>query len=218
MRDNIYRHLLTQDDIVEAHALDEYRSTAIILSLGRPRSNLDATILRCCQRMYHEALPILYGENRFLFRTVVAICSFSVPDVTFTACMCLSADDHLRKVPSLVLLTYVLGLALETPAVFNSTLHPKFKTRNRLRMIRHLVLQLSAIPYIHPDALFPPGFIPQPTRQEILGQWRSFLHPNPLTQHDDPLDFPALQDLQLDFSQLELLENEGIIVGASEIW
>jgi len=85
-------------------------------------------------------------------------------------------------------------------------------------MIRHLVLQLSAIPYIHPDSLLPPGFIPPPTRTEILGQWRSFLHPDPFPQRDDPLGFPALQDLQLDFSQLELLDEEGIIVGLSKVW
>ncbi len=132
--------------------------------------------------------------------------------------VCLSADDLLHKVPFLGSLTYILALALVTPAVFNSTLHPKLRARNRLRMIRHLVLRLSGVPYIYPESRLPPGFIPQPSRTEILNQWRSFLHPDPLTQRDDPLDFPALQDLRLDFSELELLDTEGIIVGVTEIW
>lgn len=89
--------------------------------------------------------------------------------------------------------------------------------RDRLLMIRHLVLRLSAIPSMHPDSLRPPGFIPPVIRTDIVHEWHPFFHPEPFPDPEFPLMFPALQDLELDFSRLELLDTEGIVVCDLEV-
>ena len=34
---------------------------------GLPSPDIDSTFLRCCRRIYEEALPVLYRENTFKF-------------------------------------------------------------------------------------------------------------------------------------------------------
>lgn len=84
-------------------------------------------------------------------------------------------------------------------------------------MIRHLALQFSARSPIHPYAAIRHAVLPPPTRIDMLEQWAPFLHPELSADSDIPLDFPALQDLELDFSPLELNDIEGIVVSGFEV-
>jgi len=87
VRDIIYRCLLKQKPmIVEPDRLVELRNTSMVLPVPRPRTSLDATILRTCRRIYKEALPILYSENWFCFDNAAAIKTFSVRGLEHEKC------------------------------------------------------------------------------------------------------------------------------------
>jgi len=72
--------------IVEPDRLVELRNTSMVLPVPRPRTSLDATILRTCRRIYKEALPILYSENWFCFDNAAAIKTFSVRGLEHEKC------------------------------------------------------------------------------------------------------------------------------------
>jgi len=72
--------------ITEVDSLVDSKIASIVLPVPRSRRGLDATVLRTCRRVYHEALPILYGENWFSFDNVAAIKTFSVRGLEYDEC------------------------------------------------------------------------------------------------------------------------------------
>jgi len=82
--------------------------------------------------------------------------------------------------------------------------------RDRLSMIRHLDLEIGPLR----AGGFGQHFYAR-ARPEVLEAWRPFIHPEPdiKSTKNLALDFPALQDLYLDFSALRLDAIETIFVG-----
>lgn len=85
--------------------------------------------------------------------------------------------------------------------------------RNRLSMIRHLALEIGP--------LRARGFRQQASykdRPELLEAWGSFIHPEPYLKPREnlELEFPALQGLYLNFSELLLDAYDVIRVGYSQ--
>ena len=61
--------------------------TDIVLDPHRRRTELDTRILRSCRRIYDEAVPILYGENKFYFQTLKALHEFNGQGLDSDTCM-----------------------------------------------------------------------------------------------------------------------------------
>lgn len=69
IRQLIYRKLLCGCENLLAGILVKTRVQCVVSVKDRKdqRWNTDSIVLRVCRRIYHEALPILYRENDFLF-------------------------------------------------------------------------------------------------------------------------------------------------------
>ena len=46
----------------------------------------------------------------------------------------------------------------------------------------------------------------------VVEHWRGFIQPSATAKNERALEFPALQDLLLDFSAMDLNDEEGILV------
>lgn len=63
----IYRQLLVSaEPIKKPHKL-VCNKRSIMLDSIQPVRDIDSSILRACRSIYHEALPVLYGQNTFEF-------------------------------------------------------------------------------------------------------------------------------------------------------
>ena len=68
----VYRRILTTTAVLHAGA--EIQTLASSYSLTTDDndpshiSNIDSALMRTCWKMYHETLPVLYGENKFAFK------------------------------------------------------------------------------------------------------------------------------------------------------
>lgn len=71
IRTMIYRWILTTPTVLNAGAEIEKMASTLTTDDNDPSSisGIDSAVMRSCQRMYHETLPVLYCENKFAFRT-----------------------------------------------------------------------------------------------------------------------------------------------------
>lgn len=71
IRIQVYRLLLTTTAVLNAGADIENTAYTLTTDDNDPKnvSGVDSAVMRTCRKMYHETLPVLYGENRFKFRT-----------------------------------------------------------------------------------------------------------------------------------------------------
>lgn len=67
----LFLHLLLDYEcwrhVSGAAFLNAYPRTEMLTSKLPTGPGMDATFLRCCRRIYEEALPVLYGQNVFEF-------------------------------------------------------------------------------------------------------------------------------------------------------
>ena len=76
LRRMIYRHVLVSADPIDAaHHLCARKAT-VQLSRYTPIPDVSAKLLRTCRCIYNEALPVLYQENTFTFKTALDIANF----------------------------------------------------------------------------------------------------------------------------------------------
>ena len=66
----VYRRVLTTTALLNAGAEIEKVTYTLITDDNDPShtSNIDSALMRTCRKMYQETLPVLYGENKFVFR------------------------------------------------------------------------------------------------------------------------------------------------------
>ena len=147
---------------------------------------IDATILRVCWRTYSEALPILYGSNTFCFYSVQTLTCFR-----FEGLPLVHPGNNQRLFLS----------------VFNDQPNPQ----GRLSMIRKLSLFLTWR-YCQ-FAMRLPDLEPQPYRRNgAIEDWSPFLELSPYTDGSKFIGFPALEELELDFSDWDLRLDERLDV------
>ncbi len=74
----IYDHLLVSASSISTKQANKLLGgkRSILLSDHNPISDISATLLRTCRKVYNEALPILYGRNVFSFPNPEAIEKF----------------------------------------------------------------------------------------------------------------------------------------------
>lgn len=74
----IYSHLLVSADPIKSEQANKLigDKRSVLLSEHDPISDISATLLRTCRKVYNEALPILYGRNVFIFSRPKAIDNF----------------------------------------------------------------------------------------------------------------------------------------------
>lgn len=181
-----------------------------------------AAILRTCQRVYQEALPILYSKNVFGFCNPCHITKFkdvglpclgqSIPGV-FSPDRILLVQVHslscLRSESCLFPInTFIVHDPVDLLADSIEALDGMSNLYGRLTLVRSIILHLDFIN----------------TRQEHISfdrmaTWRHwakvfFKHnePKKLDDQDEHVGFPALDKLVLDFSCWNLKPNEKIIV------
>ncbi|KAL8823163.1 MAG: hypothetical protein Q9191_006113 [Dirinaria sp. TL-2023a] len=160
--------------------------------------DIDATMLRTCQKIYQEALPILYGENTFHVFDPHEIQSFQGYGL---------ADfwTEVNADPSLV--RYDLR-----PVRFNFNFVPGGNAQGRLSLIRKLSIGLvSYRPSSKGLRIFSNNT--RPTKLEISDMWTAFL----LNESHVPLRLnsiflPSLEELKLDFSDWNLGEDHRLQV------
>lgn len=89
LRELVYEFLLVAGVVTHPERLVEYKLVTLVYNESeQPFSNLgiDSTILRTCRKVYNEALPILYGRNRFSFSSPEAIKAFRVQGLVDVPC------------------------------------------------------------------------------------------------------------------------------------
>ncbi|KAL8792390.1 MAG: hypothetical protein Q9195_005004 [Heterodermia aff. obscurata] len=130
IRTLIYRQLLTTRAELNAGAEIEKIASSLTTDDDDPSkiSDIDSAVMRTCQRMYHETLPVLYGENKFVFRTPRQLEAFREGNLDRT-----QDEPHgYRVVP-----------------VFNR----KGDLNGRLSMVKDILIQLSVTPSYLGDRL-----------------------------------------------------------------
>ena len=76
IRTNIYiRVLVSSNPIDRPHQLLHCAASAM-LNERKMIPDIDAAIVRTCRRVYDETMPILYGNNRFVFKKAEDVSSF----------------------------------------------------------------------------------------------------------------------------------------------
>lgn len=190
LRQMVYRELLVCNIISRPEKLVQQRQDTLIVPGRRDHAGMegiDAKLLRTCRIIYREGLPILYGENRFLFSSPHGLEKFRREGL-----------PKCRTLMNRLLLLDHLDITM-----FNFCGEPQ----GRLSLIRKLSLVLAYEDF-H-------GY--RPSRALIMSVWTRFLQDRPTNGSwvRDTVEFPALQELLLDFSDWCLGANEGIVVGAS---
>ena len=72
----MYRELVVVGPINHPEKLVEDRLVMLVISSAQKVAkevDIDATVLRTCYSVYIEALPMLYGENNFIFHSPSAL-------------------------------------------------------------------------------------------------------------------------------------------------
>lgn len=90
LRDHIYGYLLKQTLDIEVGRLSTQGSSSLFLPDGQLATELHPTILRSCQKVYHEAISTLYRENQFLFQGYSEVRNFAQEGIEFDADACKS--------------------------------------------------------------------------------------------------------------------------------
>ncbi|KAI4125029.1 MAG: hypothetical protein LQ338_004494 [Usnochroma carphineum] len=182
----IYRQLLVSaEPIKKPHKL-VCNKRSIMLDSIQPVRDIDSSILRACRSIYHEALPVLYGQNTFEFAKPRKLRDFS--------------HAYLDK------------------------RNPRFAFREaeagRFTLIRSVILRLGydRKPYAFQRPI--PGAPTVPDRKRIWSHWHQyFFNDNDSRNQYDwgwfPTmgnEFPALDKVELDFTDWQLTETDAIMV------
>ena len=150
---------------------------------------IDPAVLRVCWKTYCEALPILYGNNTFCFYRVDTLRLFRYEDLPLVH----PSDNENFILP-----------------VFNTQPSPQ----GRLSMIRKLSLFLTERNHSFEERL--PN--PKPRlrhRVDAVCDWSPFLQLNPYIDGSLFIEFPSLEELELDFSDWDLVPDAGLCVSTA---
>lgn len=198
----VYHELMVVASIDHPDRLVDDRLTTLVTSKAQKalyKLGIDATVLRTCRLIYIEALPMLYGENNFVFFSVLALSLFR--------------DKGLVSMPC----KYSLLLPRRTHILKHTTNSdnncefidvPSFSfgqnLQGRLCLIRRLTLVLT-------DRREDQWGLLHPSRTD---DWSEFLHESRFERRiaRPCVDFPALDDLTLDFLDWALTSEEEIVV------
>ncbi|KAL8842643.1 MAG: hypothetical protein Q9170_000418 [Blastenia crenularia] len=186
IKNMIYRELLVSaKPIKKPHRL-VCNERNVMLDSVQPVKDIDGTILRVCRSIYDEALPVLYGQNTFEFAKPRKLLDFS------HGCL----DRGLLQ----------FGFR-ESQA-------------GRFTLIRSVILRLGhdrkPYPYMRP----PGAPAAPPDRKRIWSHWHQYFfnEKGSLHRYDSMLfppvknDFPALDKIELDFTEWQLGEADAIRV------
>jgi hypothetical protein len=168
-----------------------------------PAKGLDATILQSCEAIYHEAYPVLYGQNVFEFQDAYDISGFKSRGTKSIHCMSFFSlsftgsrapsvlvSDALAPTGANLLCQSCRSLVITQltdcadPEVRNS--------RFRVNSIRDPIGRLSRIRHTSYDMSRATHF------SSLAGRWKGAL--------EEGLSFPAIETLQLDFRGWELMD------------
>ncbi|KAL9006017.1 MAG: hypothetical protein Q9188_001251 [Gyalolechia gomerana] len=189
----IYRELLVSSaPIKKPHRLVCSKRNVMLDSL-QPVKDIDSAILRVCRSIYDETLPVLYGHNTFEFAKPRKLRDFS--------------HGYLeQKFPCNTYPRYKIQFGFrETDA-------------GRFSMIRSVILRLGhdRKPYAYAR---PPGAPPPvPDRKRIWSHWHQYFFndEDSLNRYNSILyppvtnEFPALDKVELDFTEWQLGEGDAI--------
>lgn len=87
----IYRELLLSKSggrVEEPHKLLDKKSSSLIhmhrvaMECFVRDPHIDSSILRTCRRVYQEGLPILYGDNVFMFSQAIGVKTFRAEQIS----------------------------------------------------------------------------------------------------------------------------------------
>lgn len=201
----IYRCLLVAPEIDNPSHLVNEKMRSLIIPASHPRLiilSVDATALRTCRRIYEEALPVLYGENTYVFSTAISLETFKGEGLIRTACKPLLYRSHCIQEATNPDGSYPIAIVEDYCTFlysfnFQSTPHGRFQLLRRL----HLEFSLEEETAIHDSQ-----------KCQLLCEWTPFFTENKYTDKALYIKFPALEDLTLDFSGWELQDGEGIMV------
>ena len=72
----IYKHLLVSTDVItKSHNLISWSQSPLMNDRARIL-DIDAVLIRTCRQIYNETMPILYGENIFIFERADEVSAF----------------------------------------------------------------------------------------------------------------------------------------------
>ncbi|KAL8654320.1 MAG: hypothetical protein Q9226_003482 [Calogaya cf. arnoldii] len=190
IRLQIYKYLLTIPAAITKPGSLVKRPIYIGVDKRRA-TGLDARILRVSRQIYIEALPILYSENVFAFRNSD----------------CLKEFQSKGLAPAY---TTYLGRITRNPIFIDSTYFGlKNNPDGRLTIIRHVEIHFKEGENNHILESENSHMMLDWRRDSIVRKWRAFFHPYS-SRHDVRL--PALSDLTLDFTGMDLGSTEGFVI------
>ncbi|KAL9596948.1 MAG: hypothetical protein Q9219_005459 [cf. Caloplaca sp. 3 TL-2023] len=185
IKDMIYRQLLVSSSTIKKPHRLVCSGRMVMVDSIQPIKDIDSTILRVCRSIYHEALPVLYGQNTFEFAKPRKLYEFG----------------H-----------RYLEMAVQRP--LEPLFGFKESNAGRFTMIRSIILRLGhdRKPYVYrvPAAVPDRKRIWFYWHQylfhdhEAIAAYDSVLYPHVRN------DFPALDKVMLDFTAWQLSEADAI--------
>jgi len=208
LRKMVYEHLLVCGEIItpDRQVLGEGRRMYLELNGVdyTPAKGLDATILQSCEAIYHEAYPILYGQNVFEFQDAYDISGFKSRGIKSIHCMSFFSLSFTRsRAPSVVVSdalaptgANLLCQSCRSLVITQLTDCADPEVRNsrfRVNSIIDPIGRLSRIRHISYD-------MSRATQRfsSLAERWKGAL--------EEGLSFPAIETLQLDFRGWELMD------------
>ncbi|KAL8737461.1 MAG: hypothetical protein Q9181_001649 [Wetmoreana brouardii] len=200
IKNMIYSELLVSAlPIKKPHKL-VCKKKSIMLDSTHPVKDIDSAILCVCRTIYNEALPVLYGKNTFEFCKPRKLRDFSHTGLD-------------KRLTTHVTLLQILRLIVVPHTEFGFC----EAEAGRFTLIRSIILRLGhdRKPYIWqhnaPRA---------PDRKKIWSHWYQYFfnESDPRNEFDWGMfpclstNFPALDKLELDFSDWQLVEVDAIRV------
>ena len=149
-----------------------------------PSLDIDTAVLRLCGKAYDESLPILYENSKFNFHSPDTINCFRVEDLLLVH----STIDERQ----------VLPVFFAQPSCYG-----------RVSMIRKLALYLTWR-YDHEEKVTEPYCRDEDHVSE--GNWAPFLKTTVHRDGNNFIAFPALEQLELVFTEWELSPNDRFVV------
>ncbi|KAL8733859.1 MAG: hypothetical protein Q9166_001847 [cf. Caloplaca sp. 2 TL-2023] len=191
----IYSELLVSaEPIRKPHKL-VCNKRSIMLDSIQPVKDIDSSVLRVCRTMYSEALPVLYGKNTFEFCKPRKLRDFSHAGL-----------DRSHTIQGTDFIPFLAEFGFRDAEA------------GRFTLIRSIILRLGhdRKPYVWQR----PGGQPAPDRKRIWSHWYQYFFNDcdPRSQFDWGMfpsasnEFPALDKLELDFTDWQLSEPDAIRV------